>query len=115
MKKQKLLLIESYIYAKTLFIFTNNASIIFHDYSIHLSINNIKTKAKTLLDLCEKKIYELRLNNASFLILKKELESANEIIDKTILLRKINNLKDDYNYHFENVKNISSWKSSYLL
>lgn len=74
MNKTKTKYIEAYIYAKTLNQITKHTP---HN-NINLSLNNNILRGEKLsnelLEICEEKIKNLKLDDLSFLVLKKELE-----------------------------------------
>lgn len=100
MKKTKLKLIESYIYAKTLYMLTKKMNENEDYFSNQNLVNDLITKSKMLLNICEQKIIHLKLNNISFLILKKELESCKIVNNNEIVLKKIREMLKNYSNHF---------------
>ena len=76
MKKRKLQLIETYVYAKTLNLISNISDNEFNSQEISEFIENANNLSKALLEACENKIIQNNLNDYSFLELKNELNSA---------------------------------------
>ena len=82
MKKDKLKLIETYIYAKTLNLISSTPLNV-EQNEIANFIKNANNLSLQLLGACENKIIENKLNDYSFLELKNELNSAQ--VSKNIL------------------------------
>jgi len=77
MNKKKLKHIEDYIFAKTLNLIAKNTIVSReNEENFNLVCLSLK-KSEELLTASFEKIKELKLDNVSFLVLKKELESAN--------------------------------------
>ena len=94
MKKNKLNTIEAYIYAKKLHLLSS--SITPQSLEEKNLITNTISVAEKLLDLCKNKILEQKLNNDSFLVLKKELESSNYSFPNNEGLRILKSMLDEY-------------------
>ena len=77
MKKNKLKIIETYVYAKTLNLISTNTSTKNQSKEIVAVINSATEMSSYLLSFCENKINSEKLNDVSFLVLKNELESCN--------------------------------------
>ena len=77
MKKSKLKCIEDYIFAKTLNLIAKNTIVSRENQEIFNLVNFALTKSNELLNESLEKINKMKLNDISFLILKKELETAN--------------------------------------
>ena len=101
MKKEKLKLIEAYVYAKTLNQISNN-TISVCDNQINSMIEKAKQLSSTLLKNCEQKIIDLNLDNLSFKILKKELESANYKNSFYVNFEKMTSMLENYT-HYNNL------------
>jgi hypothetical protein len=101
MKKEKLKLIEAYVYAKTLNQISNN-TISVCDNQINSMIEKTKQLSSTLLKNCEQKIIDLNLDNLSFKILKKELETANYKNSFYVNFEKMTSMLENYT-HYNNL------------
>ena len=77
MRKKKLEIIESYIYAKTLNLISSNAIPQNYGNPMISIVENANNMSKALLSSCEEKLNKYKLNNISLMVLKKELESSN--------------------------------------
>jgi len=104
MRKQKLKIIESYIYSKTLFLLCKNTEIPQNNSIIKQFLIKTGKIAEKLHYLCVKKINKLKLNNTSFLLLKQQLENINYKNETLINWSRINNMLKDYDYYFSIIK-----------
>ena len=76
MRKKKLDIIETYIYAKTLNLISSNELPKNYGASMINIMKNANFLSKELLTCCEEKLNRHKLKNLSFMVLKKELEDS---------------------------------------
>lgn len=76
MKKNKLKLIETYVYAKTLNLISEKAQKECPPKQMVETIDNASLMSKILLDACEYKIKSKKMDDSSFCVLKQQLESV---------------------------------------
>lgn len=74
MRNNKIKYIEAYIYAKTLNQITKHTNTNNQSKELSDNINRGFKLSENLLAVCEEKIKKLKLDDLSFLVLKKELE-----------------------------------------
>ena len=77
MNKRKLKHIEDYIFAKTLNLIAKNTIVSRENEENFNLVNQALEMSEMLLEKTCNKITSLKLDDVSFLVLKKELESAN--------------------------------------
>lgn len=85
MRKRKLECIEAYIYAKTLYLISENTKTAGQIKCIRDAVNRANEMSYDLLNCCEKRIKILKLYTPSFLLLKKELEDETLYKNDTII------------------------------
>ncbi len=100
MRRRKLNYIEAYIYAKTLYLISSNTEIPQNNQKIMQFIIKTTHLSKKLLSFCENKINKLKLNNASFLLLKQQLEEIDYPHSTLINYSKIKEMLKKYDYYF---------------
>ena len=84
MKKEKLKLIEAYVYDKTLNQISNN-TISVCDNQINSMIEKAKQLSSTLLKNCEQKIIDLNLDNLSFTVFMSTLKKWLACLKTTLI------------------------------
>ena len=76
MRKNKLKVIEAYIYAKTMFLISANTKIETSNKIMGDFVCSANVLSKKLLNVCEEKIKKHKMFDSSFLLLKQNLESG---------------------------------------
>ena len=89
MNRKKLKCIDDYIFAKTINLMAKNTNVSRENAENFNLINTVKKQSDNLLIILNKKISSLKLNNISFLVLKKELEDEKLYLDSNKNLNKI--------------------------
>ena len=97
MNKKKLECIEHYIFAKTLNLVAKNTIVSRENTEKYNLVEQALNKSEELLLACEKQINKAKLNDISFLILKKELESANIYNNQERNLKKLKEMINKIN------------------
>lgn len=89
MNKKKLKCIEDYIFIKTLNLIAKNTNVSRENAENFDLVKQALNKSETLLEIQEKQIRALKLNDLSFFVLENELETANIFKDQERNIKKL--------------------------